>query len=129
MPHGRLLWQPDSNFVRRTNMHAYMKWLGSRAQAFESYDELWNWSVDDLEGFWGSVWKYFELAEADYPVLTERKMPGARWFEGSELNFAERVFKRRRDGPAVIAKAEKKADRTLTWQELEKKVGAFASSL
>jgi acetoacetyl-CoA synthetase len=129
MPQGRLLWEPDSNFVRRTNMHAYTEWLRSRGQEFGSYDELWKWSVEDLEGFWGSVWKYFELAEADYPVLAERKMPGAIWFEGSELNFAERVFKERREGVAVIAKAERKADRTLTWQELEKRVGAFASSL
>ncbi|MDE1858290.1 MAG: acetoacetate--CoA ligase [Thaumarchaeota archaeon] len=126
---GKLLWQPDSNFVRRTNMHAYAKWLESRGLRFKGYDELWRWSVDDLEGFWGSVWKYFELAEADYPVLSDHKMPGARWFEGAELNFAERVFKERRDGVAIIAKAEKKADRTLTWQELEKKVGALASSL
>ena len=129
MTQGKLLWQPDSNFVRRTNMHAYTKWLESRGLRFKGYDELWKWSVDDIEGFWGSVWKYFELAEADYPVLSERKMPGARWFEGAELNFAERVFKERRDGVAIIAKAEKKTDRTLTWQELEKKVGALASNL
>jgi acetoacetyl-CoA synthetase len=129
MPQGKLLWEPGPGFVRRTNMHAYMKWLEKRGQRFEGYEELWRWSVEDLEGFWGSVWKYFELAEADYPVLAERKMPGARWFEGSELNFAERVFKRPRDGAALIAKAEKRGERTVTWQELERRVGAFASSL
>jgi acetoacetyl-CoA synthetase len=129
MPQGKLLWQPDSNFARRTNMRAFDKWLEGRGQRFEEYDELWRWSVEDLEEFWGSIWKYFEVAEADYPVLAERKMPGARWFEGSEVNFAERVFRKRRDGTAVIAKAEKKADRSMSWQELEKKAGAFASSL
>ncbi|MDG6990860.1 MAG: acetoacetate--CoA ligase [Nitrososphaerota archaeon] len=129
MPQGKLLWQPDSSYIRKTNMHAYMKWLESRGQKFEGYHELWEWSVDDLEGFWGSIWKHFELAEADYPVLPERKMPGARWFEGSELNFAERVFKKRRDGVAIWAGAEKKSGKELTWQELEKRVGAFASSL
>jgi acetoacetyl-CoA synthetase len=129
MQQGKLLWQPDSNFARRTNMHAFTKWLEGRGQRFEGYDELWSWSVEDLEGFWGSIWKHFEVAEADYPVLEERKMPGAKWFEGSEVNFAERVFRKRRDGTAIFAKAERKADRSMTWQELEKKAGAFASSL
>lgn len=110
-------------------MHSFVKWLESRGQRFGSYDELWKWSVEDLEGFWGSVWKYFELAEADYPVLTDRKMPGAKWFEGSELNFAERVFRKPRDGAAIVAKAERKTDRTVSWQELEKRVGALESSL
>ncbi|MDG6909510.1 MAG: acetoacetate--CoA ligase [Nitrososphaerota archaeon] len=129
MPQGRLLWQPESGYVRRTNMHTYAKWLESRGLGFDSYDEIWKWSVEDLEGFWGSIWKYFELADADYPVLAERKMPGARWFEGSEVNFAERVFHKHREGVAIIAKSEKRSERTLTWQELEKKVGALAASL
>ena len=110
-------------------MHAYMKWLESKGRPFESYDELWRWSVEDLEGFWGSIWKYFDLSDADYPVLADRRMPGAKWFEGSELNFAERVFRRGRDGVAVLSKGEKRSERTMTWQELEKRVGAFAESL
>ncbi|MDG6985710.1 MAG: acetoacetate--CoA ligase [Nitrososphaerota archaeon] len=129
MPRGELLWQPDASRIRKTKMHEYMKWLDSKGQPFESYDDLWKWSVEDLEGFWGSIWKYFEVAEADYPVLPERKMPGARWFDGSETNFAERVFRKQREGTAIISKGEKKADRSLSWQELEKKTGAFASTL
>ena len=129
MPAGKLLWQPDSAFARRTNIAAFMKWLEKRGQKFSDYGELWNWSVDDLEGFWGSLWKYFDVAEADYPVLGERKMPGARWFEGSELNFAQQVLGKKREGVALIAKTERRAERTMTWQELEKKVSSLASSL
>ena len=129
MPAGKLLWEPDPAFARKTNIAAFMKWLEKRGQRSESYDDLWSWSVEDLDGFWGSVWKYFDVADADYPVLTERKMPGARWFEGSELNFAERVFAKRREGTALIAKGERKPLKSTSWQELEKKTAALAANL
>jgi acetoacetyl-CoA synthetase len=129
MGRGKLLWRPEPAFARRTNIAAYMKWLEKRGQSFDDYDGLWNWSVEDLEGFWGSVWKYFDVADADYPVLGERKMPGARWFEGSELNFAGHVFKEERDGVALVVKSERKKEKTVTWQELGKKTNSLAYSL
>jgi acetoacetyl-CoA synthetase len=129
MPPGKLLWEPEPAFARKTNMSAYMKWLEKRGQKFAGYGDLWTWSVDDLEGFWGSVWKYFDVAEADYPVLTERKMPGARWFEGSEVNFAEYVFRKNREGVALTSKRERRPVRTVTWQDLEKKTAALAADL
>ena len=129
MPAGKLLWEPEPSFARKTNLAAYMKWLEQRGQKFSGYGDLWAWSVDDLEGFWGSIWKYFDVAEADYPVLAERKMPGARWFEGSELNFAEYVFRKGHEGGALISKRERKPLRTVSWQELEKRTAALASYL
>ena len=129
MPAGDLLWKPDSAFARRTNITAYMKWLEKRGHRFGEYRELWEWSVEDLEGFWGSIWKYFEVAEADYVVLKERKMPGAMWFEGAELNFAERVFSRKQEGAALIGKAEKRPERPVSWAELERKTASLAARL
>jgi acetoacetyl-CoA synthetase len=129
MPAGKLLWEPDSAYARKTNIVGFTKWLEKRGLSFEGYAKLWEWSVDDLEGFWGSVWKYFEVSDADYPVLSERKMPGARWFEGSELNFAKRVFDAKGEGTAIISKAERRSETTLSWQELEKKVGSLAAKL
>ncbi len=67
------MWQPDSAFVRKTNFAAYMKWLEKRGHGFGQYDELWNWSVQDLEGFWGSIWKYFEVAEEDYQAQRDQR--------------------------------------------------------
>lgn len=129
MPEGKLLWEPDPAFARKTNVVAFMKWLDRRGRRFGDYDELWKWSVDDLEGFWGSVWKYFEVADADYPVLSERAMPGSRWFEGSELNFAKHVFGKKRDGIALISKSERRSEKTVSWQELEKKTSSLAANL
>ena len=129
MPAGKLLWEPDPAFARKTNITAFMKWLGSKGLHFGSYDELWRWSVDDLEGFWGQVWKYFGVSDADYPVLPERRMPGARWFEGSEVNFAGRILQSKFEGTALISKSERKSLRTVSWQELRKRTGALAAHL
>lgn len=129
MTAGKLLWKPDSSSAKRTNIASFTKWLEERGNAFDSYNELWNWSVQNLEAFWGAIWKYFEVAEADYPVLSERRMPGARWFEGSELNFAKQVFNRNNDGIALISKSERTAEKSMTWQDLEKKTGSLAASL
>lgn len=129
MPAGKVLWEPDSAFTRKTNVAHFQDWLGRRGHEFEDYGEMWRWSVDDLEGFWGSVWKYFDVADADYPVLPERKMPGAKWFEGSEVNFAKMVFEGEREGAALIAKAERKTEKSVSWQELEKKSASLAAKL
>ncbi len=124
-----MLWKPDPAFARRTNIAAFMKWMGKRGQTFSDYDELWKWSVDDLDGFWGAIWKYFDVADADYPVLGDRKMPGARWFEGAELNYAEQVFRRKREGASIVAKSERRAEKELSWQELERRAASVAARL
>jgi acetoacetyl-CoA synthetase len=129
MPAGKLLWEPDPAFARRTNITAFMKWLERKGLPFGGYDELWRWSVDDLEGFWGSVWKYFDVSDADYPVLQERRMPGAKWFEGSELNFARRILEGTFEGTALVSRAERRNLKAMSWQELRKKSKALASHL
>jgi acetoacetyl-CoA synthetase len=129
MPAGKLLWKPEPAFARKTNIAAFMKWLSSKGLRFADYDELWRWSVDDLEGFWGSVWKYFDVSDADYPVLRDRRMPGAKWFDGSELNFAKRVLETKSEGAALLSRAERHSTRTLSWQELRKRSLSLAARL
>ncbi len=77
-------------------MTRYSRWLAAeRGVEVDDYAELWKWSVDQLEDFWASIWDYFEvISSGPRPeVLTERTMPGARWFEGAELNYAEHIFR------------------------------------
>ena len=84
------MWTPSPERVERANLTRYQRWLGDRrGLRFASYDELWRWSVDDLDGFWTSIWEFFEVdASAPYSVvLPDRVMPGARWFEGAELSY------------------------------------------
>jgi acetoacetyl-CoA synthetase len=129
MPAGKLLWEPDPRKVRKSNISAYMKWLESRGNRFDGYGDLWAWSVEDIEGFWTSVWRYFDVADVDYPALRERKMPGAKWFDGAELNFAEKIFREKRDSVAVVARTEKGPEKRVAWPELERKASACASKL
>jgi acetoacetyl-CoA synthetase len=85
---GELLWEPSPQSVQRATMTRYMRWLeAERGRSFGDYQALWEWSVAELEEFWASIWEFFEVeASAPYSeVLPARVMPGARWFEGSEL--------------------------------------------
>lgn len=113
-------------------MTRYMDWLRvTRGLPFSRYDELWTWSVTDLEAFWASIWDFFQVhSHRPYRrVLSGRTMPGARWFEGAELNYAEHVFLRRRSGPAVIAHAEGRPSRTVSYDELHRQVASVAAGL
>ncbi|HEY6055832.1 MAG TPA: acetyl-coenzyme A synthetase N-terminal domain-containing protein, partial [Gaiellaceae bacterium] len=79
-----VLWEPSAEQVESSRLTRYL-----RARGFESYEELWRWSVTDLDGFWGSLWEEFEV-QASRPyerVLGRREMPGAEWFPGAELSY------------------------------------------
>jgi acetoacetyl-CoA synthetase len=109
------LWTPSAEWVERSRMRDYLRWLAeTRERRFGDYQELWRWSVEDLDGFWSSIWAYFEVGERPpAPALAERRMPGARWFPGARLNHAE-VALRRRDGhPAIIAGGEQGGEPTV----------------
>ncbi len=129
MPVGKLLWTPDSTTVRRSNFNSYSRWLEKRGRRFADYEEMWRWSVEDIEGFWASIWRYFDVSDVDYVPLRERKMPGAKWFDGAELNFAERLFRKNRDGTAIVSRTEGRTEKRLTWAELERKVAALSAKL
>ncbi|MCA1687909.1 MAG: AMP-binding protein, partial [Actinobacteria bacterium] len=130
---GTLLWEPSAQFEENANISRYMKWLeDEKGHSFEDYAELWEWSVTDLEGFWASVWEFCEVeASRSYEkVLGKREMPGAEWFKGAELNYAEHVFRNTRpDEPALVHKAELRPLDQTSWEELREKVGALAAGL
>jgi acetoacetyl-CoA synthetase len=99
---------------------------------FNNYSELWSWSTTHLEGFWESVWQFNEIISSqDYKrVLSSVKMPGAKWFEGARLNYAEHVFRNHStDRPALVAKREATEADEITWNELRTKTGALAWAL
>ena len=115
----------------------YQNWLREkRGLSFDSYDALWRWSTTDLSAFWQSVWDYFDLrSPTPYrAVLAEAKMPGAKWFEGAQFNYARQVFrhvdKAHAAGfQAVIGRNEKGEQRELSWPELRRQVASLALHL
>ena len=118
-------------------MTRFMEWAGvRRGEPFADYDALWRWSVAELEQFWASIWDYFQVrASTPYErVLAERRMPGARWFEGAELNYAENLLlggRAARDpsAPAVLHVSELRELDRLSWGELAAQVAAAAAGL
>jgi len=114
-------------------MAAYMRWLAEKkGLRLDSYQALWQWSVTELEAFWASLWEYFGiLASTPYrQVLDERKMPGARWFEGARLNYAEQAFRHASPAhPAIIAVAEGRPRREIPWAVLRADVASVAAAL
>ena len=97
MSEGRLLWEPSAERIERAAMTRYM-----RERGFEDYHSLWQWSVDDLEGFWGSIWDFFGIDATYEQVLADRSMPGARWFTGAQVNYAEQILRGKDDGAVAI---------------------------
>jgi len=108
-------------------MCRFMRWRG-----FDSYEQLWQWSVDDLEGFWGALWEHFDV-QSSKPyerVLGKREMPGAEWFRGAELNYAEHIFRMARPGEtAIVHASESQPLDELSWEELRDRVARCAAGL
>ena len=131
---GELLWTPSTDAVERSNMTRYMRWLKTeRGLDFGGdYHALWRWSVDELEDFWASIWDYFEVrASTPYDrVLASREMPGAEWFTGARLNYAENLLAGKPDDRLAVQHASELRELdALTWGELREQVARAASAL
>jgi acetoacetyl-CoA synthetase len=130
---GDLLWEPSAELVERSRLTEFSRWLQrERGLSFAGYDELWRWSVDDVDGFWSAIWEFFEVrADGDpSPVLASREMPGARWFPNTSLNYAEHVFAGKADGEVAILHASELRDLgELRWGDLRRQVAATAARL
>ena len=127
------LWEPSEEVKQQANITKYMQWLEQeKGLHFTTRAELWQWSVDKLEDFWASLWEYFHISASEPPteVLLERKMPGATWFPGAKLNYAEHVFRNASvDRPALLFRSERHPLVEVSWDELRYKVGAIAHAL
>lgn len=132
---GTPLWEPSEKLKENALITRYMRWLEDEKNfSFEDYGALWEWSVNDLEGFWGSLWEYFGVMSTQRyeSVLGRREMPGAEWFPGAELNYAEHVFRHaddRTDEPAIVYKSEIRPLGEMSWRELRERTGALAAAL
>jgi acetoacetyl-CoA synthetase len=131
---GQVLWTPPADARQRFVLGRYLEWLRSeRGLDFPGYDELWQWSVSDLEGFWASVWDFFEVrASTPYErVLGSREMPGAQWFPGARLNFAAHMVGRAEDldRPAVVAYSQSREPLELTFGDLREQVARARAGL
>ena len=124
---GDLLWEPPAELVERAVMTKYMRSLN---RGFTTYDELWRWSVHDLEGFWASIWDFFEVEGFHGPVLGDRSMPGAEWFPGTRINYAEHILRGKDPhAVAIVHRSELRPTQEITWEHLRRGVECCAAGL
>jgi len=131
---GDIVWTPPADAVERTELGRYLRWLRSeRGLDLDGYEALWRWSVTDLEEFWSSLWDFFQVrAHTPYErVLGSRAMPGAEWFPGARLNFAEHMLGRDDDldAVAVVAHSQTREPLELAFGELRGQVARARAGL
>jgi acetoacetyl-CoA synthetase len=132
---GRVLWTPPADVRETSRMGRYLTWLrDTHGLDFADYAALWKWSVTDLDAFWRSIWDYFEVSADTAPtaVLPDPTMPGAKWFPGATLNYAEHVLRMPGlgdDDPVVIAYSQTRSPATLTARQLRDEVRRVRAGL
>ncbi|MFC1823449.1 acetoacetate--CoA ligase [Thermodesulfobacteriota bacterium] len=130
---GQLLWQPSEERIRNTNMYRFMGYINERYhQDFSEYEPLYQWSVENIPEFWASIWDFAGIKASkpcDQVIDDLTRLPGAGWFSGAQLNFAENLLRFRDDHVALIFWGEDSVKRKMTYAELYKEVGQVAKSL
>ncbi|MCU0332684.1 MAG: acetoacetate--CoA ligase, partial [Ignavibacteriaceae bacterium] len=126
------LWIPSESRIKNSNFTKYYEFLKKEYNlSFIGYNELHSWSVTHIEAFWESIWKFAEIIHSNpyTKILDKRIMPGAKWFEGAELNFAENLLRYKDDRTAIISSGEDKPEVVLTYDELYQLVAACSFGL
>ncbi len=129
---NKLLWQPSDERIAGTNLTSFIKLVNTRFnKSFKQYDELYDWSVNNIEDFWQTILDDSGLVHTGRydKVLSSRTMPGAKWFEGTKLNFAENLLRYNDNGEAIVAYSESRKPVRLTYQELNKQVASCTAGL
>lgn len=133
---GQLLWQPDAATVANSQLQRYLEWLArERGVRLSDYEALWRWSVAEPERFWESLWDRFDVRSSTpyTSVIDSQQMPGAKWFEGSRVNYAEHLLRYEevaaRDAVALLHASELGPLEEMTWAELGRQVRVLATEL
>ena len=130
---SQLLWQPSRERINRSKMIRFMEYVNERfGQEFSDYPQLYEWSVQNIPQFWATVWDYMDVIHSrgyDQVVDDPRKMPGATWFSGARLNFAENLLRYRDEELAIVFWGEASQPRHLTFSQLYSEVARVAASM
>jgi len=130
---GKLMWMPSQDRIEKSNMRRFMAMVNERfGKHFTEYDELYQWSVENIPDFWAMMWSFAGIRASrvyDRVVDDLDKMPGTAWFPGAKLNFAENLLRFRDDHPALIFRGEDRASRTVTYAGLYDEVTRVAKAL
>ena len=132
------LWEPGPDRIAAAAITRFQSWAAERygAPADGGYAALHRWSVDDLDAFWRAVADWFDVRfSTPYDTVTgDRTMPGAQWFPGATLNYAEHALRTaedplRAESPALLHLDETHTQAPTSWKELRRQVGSLAAEL
>ena len=130
---AELLWEPTEEQIKKTNLFRFMNFINETYnQKFNEYMPLYEWSVENIPEFWAAFWKFADVIHSkpyEQVVDDVTKMPGAHWFSGAELNFAENLLRFRDDRVALIFKGEDQRSTRMTYAQLYDEVARLAKSL
>ncbi len=130
---AKLLWEPSEKQKMESNLVRFMGDVNTKHKSqITGYEQLYNWSVNDIPNFWAAVWDFVEIKASrgfDDVVDDPGKMPGAKWFDGARLNFAENLLRYRDDRTALIFRGETKKTARMSYAELYDTVARLAKSL
>ncbi len=130
---SKLLWKPSEERIKSTNMYRFMSFINERYNRnFTEYEPLYQWSIENISDLWASVWEFAQIKASrpyDQVIDDVTKMPGAKWFPGARLNFAENLLRYRDDQVALIFKGEDQNSVKMTYAELYDEVARVAASL
>ena len=128
-----IVWQPSAERVSASQMGAFMRYAADTSgHGFADYEQLWQWSIDDRAAFWSTLWRFTGVIASrpwDAVLDDPDAMPGARWFRGARLNFAENLLRYRDDHPAIVFRGEDGSERRLSYQQLYRRSAALAAAL
>ena len=129
----RILWQPDASRVRATQMATFMRRVEvDQGLSFTGYDDIWQWSVDHRAEFWSALWDFAGViasADADPVLENGDALPGAQWFPGARLNYAENLLRHRDDHPAILFRGEDGREESLSYAVLYRRTERLAASM
>jgi acetoacetyl-CoA synthetase len=127
------LWQPDEVSINSTNMQRFAEQLQRELNlAFKDYQQLHQWSVDQPQQFWQQIWLFSAIRASQQPqevLVNGDQFPGAKWFSGARLNYAENALRNRSDKTALISRLENGSRKTLSYAELYQQVAECAAAL
>ncbi|HSB86213.1 MAG TPA: acetoacetate--CoA ligase [Ilumatobacteraceae bacterium] len=123
------LWAPTTESIAHSNIGQFVEWLAERGSGpFQTYDELWRWSVDDLESFWSAIAGYFGVEVAGR-ILESSAMPDARWLTGTTLNYAAHALRHASAGPAIVGHSQTRPVVRMSHTELSEHVARARAGL
>ncbi len=129
MPVPKLLWQPSEQIKSTSNLTDFIHWLKTNdIVKVDNYENLWQWSVAHIDEFWLAIWNYFNIQSTTKPtkITSEEAMPKTKWFKGTQVNYAEHIFRNKTtEHPALLFKNETNQLTEISWIELEEKVASL----